>query len=98
LARAGNMTITIGRRELLAALGSAVAAWPRAARAQQSERKRRIGVLMAHAESDADFMTTCPRSATGFRSWDGRKDRTFRSSLGGVRLMTRKPGNAPQKN
>src|SRR5215831_13406394 len=55
LARAGNMTITIGRRELLAALGSAVAAWPRAARAQQSERKRRIGVLMAHAESDAEF-------------------------------------------
>src|SRR5262249_60415917 len=34
--------------------GMAVA-WPLAARAQQFERKRRIGVLMAHAESDAEF-------------------------------------------
>ena len=47
------MTVTIGRRELLAALGGAAAAWPLAARAQQPERMRRIGVLMGSADDPA---------------------------------------------
>src|SRR4029450_12209231 len=46
------MTLTIGRRELLAALSGADLAWPLAARAQQVDRMRRIGVLMPLTADD----------------------------------------------
>src|SRR5215510_9968801 len=57
------MTVTIGRRELLAALGGAVAAWPLAAGAQQQPKMLRVGFVGIQPRESPFYTTFLKRMA-----------------------------------
>src|SRR5215475_11527906 len=74
--REGSMTGRIGRREFVALLAS-TAAWPFAARAQQSERMRRIGVLMGLAAGDPEAQSRVAAFENGLRELGWVKGRNL---------------------
>jgi putative ABC transport system substrate-binding protein len=79
------------RREFIALLGGAAAAWPLAARAQQAQRMRRIGVLMGCDESDPEAQSNLAAFVQELQQlgWmDGRNMRIdYRWSDGNVNRM-----------
>jgi putative tryptophan/tyrosine transport system substrate-binding protein len=68
------MIATMKRREFITLLGGAMAVWPLAARAQQPEQMRRIGVLMSYVEGDNEaqkWIETFRQSLAEFGWKDG---------------------------
>jgi ABC-type uncharacterized transport system substrate-binding protein len=65
------------RREFITLLGGA-AAWPRAARAQRSERMRRIGVLMGYADSDREGQARVAAFREGLQKLSWAEGRNLR--------------------
>jgi ABC-type uncharacterized transport system substrate-binding protein len=66
------MTVTIGRRELLAALGGAAAAWPLAARAQQAGKTPRVGYIRAGTPRNDPFREEFVRGMRDLGYVEGR--------------------------
>jgi putative tryptophan/tyrosine transport system substrate-binding protein len=79
------------RREFIAGLGGAATAWPLAAHAQQSERIRRIGVLIAGDENDPErkrHLSAFTQVLADLGWADGRNVRMdFRSAGGDTNRM-----------
>ena len=72
------MAVHIGRREFIVTLGSAAAAWPVAARAQQPGRVRRVGVLMTFAADDPDGQADFAVLAQGLQEFGWTVGRNLR--------------------
>src|SRR5262245_43570497 len=66
------MTVTIGRRELLAALGSAAAAWPLAARAQAPPKVPTIAWIGTSPQLNASFIENFLRGMRELGYAEGR--------------------------
>jgi putative ABC transport system substrate-binding protein len=66
------------RREFLKSIGGTAIAWPLAAHAQQPERMRFIGVLMAQAENDPEGQTRMAAFMQGLQQLGWTQGRNLR--------------------
>jgi putative ABC transport system substrate-binding protein len=69
------------RREFITMLGGAAVAWPLAASAQQTERVRRIGVLMNVAENDPEGQAGIKLFVQGLQELGWNNDRNVRLDI-----------------
>ena len=65
------------RREFITLLGGAAASWPLAARAQQTERVRRVGVLMSQAADDPEAQARITAFSQGLQELGWSVDRNL---------------------
>jgi ABC-type uncharacterized transport system substrate-binding protein len=68
----------VRRREFITLLGGAAVTWPLAARAQQGERMRRIGVLMPRAANDPESLARIAAFQQGLQQWGWTEGRNVR--------------------